>query len=213
MAPPLPFIPEDAHGTKVLFVVQFYAGDLAEGEKILKPLREFGDPIADGVAPAPYTVAQSAMDSLLPKGDRYYWKSHNFTSLSDEVIDTFVQCAAKLPTPRSDILIHQLGGKINDYAPDATAYPHRDTQFVVTLGGFSEGSQQDEACIAWVRESHAALGEFVSGGAYVNFLSHDKDEDWLQAAYGDNIGRLQKIKAQYDPDNFFRMNHNIQPQL
>ncbi len=211
MAPPLPFLPEEAHGTKVVFVVQFYAGEVEEGEEILRPLREFGDPIADAVAPSPYAAAQSIFDPLIPKGARYYWKSHNLTGLADEIIDTLVESATKLPTPKSDILIHQLGGVINDRAPDATAYPHRNIEFVVTLGGLSEEPAQDERCIAWARESHAALAEHVSAGVYVNFLSHDEGEERLRSAYGDNAERLRKIKARYDPDNFFRRNHNIEP--
>jgi FAD/FMN-containing dehydrogenase len=210
-APPLPFLPEAAHGTKVLFVVQCYVGSLEEGEEVLRPLRELGDPIAYAVAPTPYSAAQSTFDPLIPKGGRYYWKSHNLTGISDQVNDTLLACAAKLPTPGSDILIHHLGGRINDLAPHATAYPHRDIQYVVTLGGLSDEPQQDEQCIAWARDCHAALAEHVTAGVYVNFLSHDEGQDRLRAAYGGNADRLRQVKATYDPDNFFRRNHNIEP--
>jgi FAD/FMN-containing dehydrogenase len=210
-APPLPFLPETVHGTKVLFLPQFYAGDVEEGEEILRPLREFGDPVADAVAPTPYTQVQATFDPLVPKGARYYWKSHNLTAISDELIDTVVACADELPTTRSDILFHQLGGAINDRAPRATAYSHRDVEFVVTLGGLSEEQSEDEACIAWAREWHAALAEHVDGGVYVNFLSHDEGGDRLRAAFGENAERLRQIKTRYDPGNFFRRNHNIEP--
>jgi FAD/FMN-containing dehydrogenase len=211
-APPLPFLPEEVHGTKTLFVVQFFAGSVEEGEEVLRPLREFGRPIADAVAPTPYAEAQSRSDPLYAGGARNYWKSHNLTGLSDEFIDTLVRCAEQLPTPQSDILMHQLGGSINDLAPDAIAYPHRDTEFVVTPGGRWTEPAQDEECIAWTRECHAALAEYVGAGVYVNFLGHDESDDRLRAAYGDNAERLRKIKARYDPDNFFRRNHNIEPQ-
>lgn len=212
-APPLPFLPEDAHGTKVLFVAQFYAGEVEKGEEILRPLREFGEPIADAVAPTPYAAVQSTFDPLQPKGARYYWKSHNLTAISDEIIDTVVACARELPTSRSDILFHQLGGAINDRTPAASAYPHRDIEFVVTLGGLWEEPAQDEQCIAWAREWHAALAKHVTGGVYVNFLGHDEGEDRLRGAYGVNSERLQKIKTRYDPDNFFHMNQNILPKV
>jgi FAD/FMN-containing dehydrogenase len=210
-APSLPFLPKSVHGTKVLFLPQFYVGDVEEGEEILRPLREFGDPIADAVAPTPYTAVQGTFDALVPKGARYYWKSHNLTGISDELIDTVVACAEELPTTRSDILFHQLGGAINDRAPSATAYSHRDIEFVVTLGGLSEEPSEDEACIAWAREWHGALAEHVAGGVYVNFLSHDEGEDRLRAAFGKNAERLRQIKTRYDPGNFFRRNHNIEP--
>jgi FAD/FMN-containing dehydrogenase len=212
-APPLPFLPEDVHGTKVLFVVQFYAGDMEEGEEILRPLREYGDPIADAVAPTPYAAAQSISDPLYAKGFRNYWKSHNFMALSDEIIDTLVACAAKLQTPQSDILIHQLGGAINEYASDASAYPHRDIEFVVTIGGRWEESAKDEACVSWVRECHDALAEHMDAGVYVNFLSHGEGEDRLRVAYGDNYEHLREIKTRYDPENFFHVNQNIKPSV
>ena len=209
-APPLPFLPEAVHGTKVLFIVPFFAGSVDEGEKVLRPLREFGTPVGDAVAPTPYTTAQSMVDGLYVKGAGNYWKSHNLTRLSDDIFDTLVACAMKLPTPQSDILIQQLGGAINDRAPDATAYPHRDVEFVATLGGRWEGSTNNEECIAWVRECHDSLAEHMTAGVYVNFLSPD-EEDRRRAAYGDNHERLRRIKARYDPDNFFHVNHNIEP--
>jgi FAD/FMN-containing dehydrogenase len=212
-APPLPFLPDSVHGTKVLSVIQFYTGDIKEGEEILKPLRTFGDPIADAVTPTPYATAQSISDPLYAKGLRNYWKSHNLTNLPNEFIDTLVACAMKLPTPQSDILIHQLGGAINDLAPNASAYPHRDIEFVVTPGARWEDATKDEECVDWVRECHAALAEHVTAGVYMNFLGHDEDEDRLRTAYGDNYARLQKIKARYDPGNFFHVNQNIRPSV
>jgi FAD/FMN-containing dehydrogenase len=210
-APPLPFLPEEVHGTKVLFLIQLYAGETEKGEATLRPLREFGDPVADAVAPTRYAEAQSRSDPLYPKGGRYYWKSHNLAALTDGIIDALVGCAATMPTAQCDILIQQLGGRINDLAPDATAYPHRDAEFVVTLGGRGEQPVQDDECIAWARECHAGLGEHAATGVYVNFLSHDESEDRLRAAYGDNTERLRKIKAKYDPHNFFHVNQNIEP--
>jgi FAD/FMN-containing dehydrogenase len=211
-APPLPFLPEEVHGSKVLFLIQLYAGRTEEGEETLRPLREFGDPLADAVAPTSYAEAQSRSDPLYPKGGRYYWKSHNLAALSGEIIDVLAECAATMPNALCDILIQQLGGRIGEPAPDATAYPHRHAGFVVTFGGRAERQAEDEQCIEWARESHARLGEHTAAGAYVNFLSHDESEDRVRAAFGDNAERLRRIKTRYDPANFFRRNHNIEPQ-
>ncbi|MDQ2077977.1 FAD-binding oxidoreductase [Marinimicrobium sp. ABcell2] len=210
-APPLPFIPKEVQGTTVLFMIQMYVGSIEEGLETLKPLREFGNPVADAVAPTLYKEAQCRSDPLFPKGRRYYWKSHNITALSDEIIDELVSCAKKLPTAQCDILIQQLGGRINEVAPDSTAYPHRKSGFVATLGAQWEQEAQDDEPVAWARDCHAALGEHVQGSAYVNFLSHNENQEWLQAAYGNNADRLRRVKAQYDPNNFFRRNHNIVP--
>jgi FAD/FMN-containing dehydrogenase len=208
-APPFPFLPVEAHGTKVLSVIQFYAGNVEEGEAVLRPLREYGDPLADAVAPMPYTTAQSISDDLYAKGARNYWKSHNLTALSNGFVDALVACAEELPTPQSDILIHHLGGVINEVAPEATAYPHRDTAFVVTPGGRWKDPADDERCIAWTRDCYDALAEHASGGTYMNFLS--EREGGEQNAYGSNYERLARIKARYDPDNRFRMNQNVHP--
>lgn len=208
-APPLPFLPVEFHGTRVLSVVQFYAGDLEEGENVLRPLREYGTPIADAVAPTRYTAAQSMLDDLYAKGARNYWKSHNFTELTDDTLDTIIDYGERLPTPQSDILIHQVGGAINDVASDATAYPHRDTEFIVTPGARWEEPTNDDACITWVRECHAALADDATGGTYVNFEGDREGQE--QNAYGENYDRLIEVKTEWDSENLFRTNQNIKP--
>lgn len=208
-APPLPFLPEEHHGTKVLVVVQFYDGDAADGEDVLAPLHEPGDPIADAVGPTPYTVAQSLFDDALPPGARNYWTSHNFTGLTDGAIDTIVEYADRLPTPQSEILIHHVGGAINDVAEDATAYPHRDTEFIVEADARWEDPTRDEDCVAWARACRDALDEDSTGGAYVNFISEREGRE--RTAYGDNYDRLVELKNEWDSGNLFRMNQNVQP--
>jgi len=99
-----PSVPsEDVHGVGVVIVVTFYAGAMADGEEVLAPLREYGDPIADAVGPHQYAEFQQAFDPLLTEGARNYWKSHNFSKLSDDAIDTAVEYAAELPSPPSEI--------------------------------------------------------------------------------------------------------------
>ena len=208
-APPLPFLPEDAHRTRVLTVMQFYTGDLEKGEEVLRPLREYGTPIVDAVAPTLYTAAQSMLDDLYAKGARNYWKAHNFTELTDETLDTIVEYGEQLPTPQSDILLHQVGGAINDVAPDATAYPHRDTEFIVTPGARWEDPTNDDECIAWIRECHDALANDATGGTYVNFEGESEGRE--RNAYGENYDRLVEVKNEWDPENRFRMNQNIKP--
>ena len=208
-APPLPFIPEAVLGTKVLFIVPFYSGDLHKGEEILKPLREFGKPVADAVAPIPYVTAQRAIDGLYPKGLRNYWKSHNFVDLPDTTMDTLIECAKRLPTPQSDILISHLGGAINDIAPDATVYPHRDISFVVSPGGRWEDPAKDTQITDWVRECYDALTDHATGQSYVNFIAEEKGRE--KEAFGLNYERLVGLKNKYDPSNLFRLNQNVTP--
>lgn len=208
-APPLPFLPPEAIGTRVLILVALYNGPMDTGEALIAPLRGLGTSIADGFAPHPYTGFQQAFDPLLTPGSRNYWKSHNFRALDDDLIDTLVKYGGKLPTPQTEIFIAQMGGATNRVSPSAIAYPHRDAEFVMNVHTRWEEADQDERCVAWARDFYEATEAFATGGVYVNFIS--EDEERVQAAYGANYDRLVATKATYDPDNFFRLNQNIRP--
>jgi FAD/FMN-containing dehydrogenase len=208
-APPLPFLPPEVHGKEVFVIAVMYAGDIKEGEKVFEPLRSFGNPIADVVGPAPFAAWQQAFDPLLTPGARNYWKSLNFTELSDGLLDTLIEYTGKLPSPMSEIFVAQLGGAINRVAKDATAYPHRDVNFVMNVHTRWEESATDSTCIDWARKFFDKAAPYSSGGVYVNFIS--EGEERVDAAFGANYERLAKIKRRYDPDNFFRINQNVKP--
>ena len=208
-APPLPFLPENVHGVGVVIVVPFYAGDVEEGEAVLAPVLEYGDPIANAVAPHRYAEFQQAFDPLLTEGARNYWKSHNFSALSDEAIDTAIEYAADLPSPLSEIFFGQIGGKMAEVPADATAYPHRDAEYAMNVHVRWEDPADDERCIAWAREFFDAMAPYATGGVYVNFVSEREGEENL--AYGDNYDRLVEVKNEYDPTNLFHVNQNVEP--
>ncbi len=211
-APPLPFLPEEVHGTEVLVLAVLYAGDIEEGKRALKDLRGLGDPIADAVAPHNYAEFQAAFDPLLTPGARNYWKSHDFTELSDAAIDVFIEYAGKLPTPQCELFLAQLGGAVGRVAPDATAYTHRDAEFVLNVHARWEDPAQDGECLAWAREVFNKTAPFATGGVYVNFMPND-EMDRVAAAYGVNYERLVELKDKYDPGNMFRLNQNIRPSV
>lgn len=208
-APPLPFLPADVHGKEIFIIAVVYAGDMQEGEKLLEPLRKFGEPIADVVGPTPFTGFQQAFDPLLTPGARNYWKSHNFAELTDEAIDTITGYVGELPSPLSEIFIGNLGGAVNRVPVNATAYPHRDPNFVMNVHTRWEDKGSDKECIDWARKLFEATARFATGGVYVNFIS--EGEDLVPSAFGANYQRLAEIKKKYDPDNFFRINQNIKP--
>ncbi len=209
-APPLPFLPPAVHGTEVVVLAVFYAGDMAAGERALEPLRRFGNPIADAVGPHPYAGWQQAFDPLLTPGARNYWKSHNFTEIDDGLIDTIIDYAGRLPSPHTEVFIGQLGGAAGRVPVEATAYGMRDAEFVMNVHGRWERPEEDEAGIRWARALTADAAPFATGSVYINFVSGDESER-VPAAYGANFRRLAAIKNKYDPTNLFRMNHNIQP--
>jgi FAD/FMN-containing dehydrogenase len=209
-APPLPFLPAAVHGTGIVALALCYAGDPAAGEKLIQPLRTFGTVLGEHVGVQPYAAWQQAFDPLLAPGARNYWKSHNFTELSEGAIDAIVTYAGKLPSPHSEIFIGTIGGQTTRVAPEAMAYSSRDAKYVMNVHGRWETAAEDAKGMAWAREFFAKSQPFASGGAYINFLTQE-ETDRIKFAYGDVYGRLVEIKKKYDPANFFRMNQNIKP--
>jgi FAD/FMN-containing dehydrogenase len=210
-APPLPFLPEDVHGTDVMIFAACYVGDMAEGERVLAPLRGYGEPIADVIGPHEFTDWQAAFDPLLTPGARNYWKSHDFTEINDAAADVILNYAGRLPSPECEIFIGHLGAAVNRVAVDATAYPHRDSEFILNVHTRWQEAAQDEECVKWARDFFQATEPYATGGVYVNFLTEEETGRIAPGAYGPNYERLAVLKAEYDPTNLFRMNQNIKP--
>ncbi len=208
-APPLPFLPQEVHGSEVVILAAFYAGEMEAGEQALESLRGFGEPIADVIGPHPYCGWNAAFDPLLAPGARNYWKSHNFTELSDGLLEVVLDYAGRLPSNVSEIFFARLGGAAAAVAPDATAYPHRDAAYAMNVHTRWEDADRDQECIQWAREFFDATAPHATGGVYVNFIPDD--EDRVREAYGVNYDRLVELKGKYDPGNLFRLNQNVKP--
>ncbi|MBW4620306.1 MAG: FAD-binding oxidoreductase [Cyanosarcina radialis HA8281-LM2] len=209
-APPLPFLPANVHDQEVVILPVFYVGDIAKGEKLIEPLRSFGDACGEHIGSQPYVEWQQAFDPLLTRGARNYWKSHNFTELRDEVLDAIVEFAGQLPSPQCEIFIGCIAGAANRVPADAMAYRHRDAKFVLNVHGRWDDVAQDEIGIKWAREFFQASAPYASAGAYVNFMTQEEG-DRIAAVYGSNYDRLVQIKKRYDPENIFHLNQNIKP--
>ena len=209
-APPLPFLPQEVHGTGIIAFAACYAGPMDAAEVAMKPLREMGKPIADVIGPHPFAGWQAVLDPLLTPGARNYWKSHSFTTLNDGAIATLVEYAGKLPSAECELACAQLGGAINRVPAAATAYPHRDIGFVLNIHTRWREPADDAACIAWARSLFESCKPFATGGVYVNFMP-EEEHDRVASAYLGNSKRLAAIKANYDPHNLFQMNQNIRP--
>lgn len=211
-APPLPFLPEHVHGKEVVVFPNFYAGNAAEGEKITDKVKAFGTPVGEFLGMMPYTAWQQAFDPLLTPGARNYWKSHNFAELSDGLIDVIIDTVSKLPSPHCEIFLGMLGAAYSRVSPDATAYTHRDAQYVINVHARWETPEEDSACIGWAREFFQKAAPFATGGVYVNFMTEEEGDRIEGGAYkSDVLSRLTQIKNTWDPTNFFRMNQNIKP--
>ncbi len=209
-APPLPFLPEDVHGQLMVLVPFVYLGDQAEGKKLIEPLRSHGESHGEHIGFSPWVGWQSMFDGLVAHGARNYWKSHHLKELSTDCIEQILTFAQTLPSEECDVFIPHMAGAPSRVAPDATAFSHRSTPFVLNIHTRWRNQSDDESCIAWARDFHQATEPF-SQGVYVNFLS-DEGEDRVKDAYTDSVWkRLVQLKDKYDPTNMFCLNQNIKP--
>jgi FAD/FMN-containing dehydrogenase len=209
-APPLPFLPEDVHGEEVIVLAIFYSGDIEEGQKLIEPLRRFGDAHGEHIGAQPYIDWQQAFDPLLTPGARNYWKSHNFTKLSDGALESIIEFSGKLPSEQCEIFIGLIAGAPNRVAPEAMAYGHRDAKFVLNVHARWDDARDDNTCITWARTFFKSSAPYASAGAYVNFMT-EEEGDRVATAYGANFARLVEIKKKYDPENILHLNQNIKP--
>ncbi len=207
-APPVPVLPEEVHGTKVLTLMQFHC-DAVHGRDVLANLHGGAKPLGSALMSRPYTEAQSFLDPVYEPGARNYWRTHNHTVLSPGLIGTLLDLAPNLPTPESELLITQLGGAVTDVADTATAFPHRQVPFMSTPGVRWQEAADDARMIGWLRTASDRIAEHAVPGGYVNFIA--ETDGGAPLAYGENLARLADVKARYDPENMFRSNQNIAP--
>ena len=212
-APPAPFIPEEWHFRKVAAVIACWAGDAAEGEEAVKPLRVLGTPVNDLLGPIPYLGLQSLIDPLWEAGAANYFTSAFLESLPDDAISTYVDFhrrSADLPV-QAELHIHHLGGAMGRVAPGATAFTDRTSPFILNAIARTPDPAQLPAHTEWARGARNAMAAYGSGNTYVNFTG-EGDTDKVKQAYPAEIyARLQSVKDQYDPTNVFRFNQNIAP--
>ncbi len=210
--PPLPGVPTEMHWVPVVIIAGMYAGPVEEGEKELQPVSEMGTPIEDLSGPRPYVEMQSDLDPLFADGQLYYWKSLFADGMTDEIIEEVVNSAAGKPSPQCLFALRSLGGAMGQVPEDGTAYGNRDALFNISIDNTWQDPTKTDEMIAWTRATWANLREQTGGGVYINFAGFGEENETLaRAAYKQNYERLRKLKARYDPENFFRMNQNIKP--
>lgn len=210
-APPLDFIPAQAHGQRILALAACYCGDLSEGEKALEPFRKIDGLIADLIAPIPYAALQSMFDEAHPRGLMNYWKTDTLVDIDKSAAEALVGAFDEVKSPLSSVEIQHMGGAVRDVDDADSAYAHRKGDFTVSVSGKWVDPAENDANTAWTRSVWDAMQPWSVGGGYVNYLDQE-DEETVRRAYGESKHeRLTELKKKYDPDNFFRMNHNIRP--
>ena len=210
-APGLPVSPE-IHGELVTILAVCYAGQLAAGEKALRPLRNFGRPLADLIAPMPYTALQTASDGAYPSGQQNYWKSHYIDEITDDLITTVTEHAPRMPSPLSSFYFQHLGGAITRTGAEHAAFGHRDAAFDFAILTVWEDQAQTAENVTWAHDFFGAMQPH-STGVYVNNLGTE-GADRVRAAYAPaTYDRLVALKNTYDPRNILHLNQNIAPDL
>jgi len=154
---------------------------------------------------------QTMADWEFPAGRRYYTKSGYLKSLNDESIQHIIESLSTIPSPLTQVELSYQGGAAARVGAAETAFGDRSSPFIVNILGNWSDPADDAENISWVRNLFAKLRPSMTPGVYVNFMSGDED-DRTTEAYRERWDRLVGVKADYDPDNFFRLNQNIPPQ-
>jgi FAD/FMN-containing dehydrogenase len=211
LAPPAPWIRKEMHGTPIIALFVCHTGPVAEGERAVARIKNFGKPVGDIIQRRPYTSQQSLLDATQPKGRRYYWKSEYLPGVTQPMLEPFMAHAARIPSPHSAIIFFPLDGALGRRPADHSAVGNRDAGAVLNITSAWDKAADDAANIAWARDAWGDMRRFSTGGTYVNFLTEDDGDDRTRDAYRAQLGRLTEIKTAWDPTNLFRANKNIPP--
>jgi len=203
-----PFPPE-IHGRKVCGLMWCITDSQEKAEPFLEEARNVEEPLFELVGPMPYPALQSMFDGLMPPGLQWYWKGDFIRELSDDAISEHLRFA-EVPTMRSTMHLYPVNGFVHEIEPHETAWNYRDVNWSMVIAGITDDPSNNEKITNWARDYWEAIHPYSAGAAYVNFMMEEGD-DRVKATYGENYKRLQKVKAKYDPDNFFRVNQNIEP--
>jgi FAD/FMN-containing dehydrogenase len=197
-------------GTPLVGIISCYCGSIADGERVLQPLRTFGTPVMDGIQSFPFPAMQSLLAGAFPDGNQNYWKSTLQRELSDDAIRLIVDHGKRMSSPLSFVVLENYGGAGTRVSKDATAYPHRDLPWDVLF--IAQWTKEEETATHrdWARSGEEMLRPFSANAHLLSALDVETDEV-VNTAFGQNLQRLAAIKKKFDPDNFFRVNQNIKP--
>eukprot|EP00698_Gefionella_okellyi_P019814 TRINITY_DN6139_c0_g1_i3.p1 TRINITY_DN6139_c0_g1~~TRINITY_DN6139_c0_g1_i3.p1 ORF type:complete len:373 (+),score=117.37 TRINITY_DN6139_c0_g1_i3:1697-2815(+) len=213
-APPLPFIPQEMHGKKVIAVVVFHFGDRDAANAEVQRFRNVRAPVGEHVGWQTYVSAQRMIDEMDAHGTRGYWKNDAMTELSDQTIANMIRIHSEFPTPQTFMVMEPKGGAIAKVSEDAMAVGGRAIAYNAFIFTQWLDAADDQRCIQWAHESYKTLQlgkeEMVRVGQ-ANFMSELPAQRML-AIYGrEKYERLLKLKRELDPQNVFRSNANIDP--
>jgi hypothetical protein len=210
-APASPALPTEMHGRPVAIIGVCYAGAAENGEKVLKPLRQFGRPLIDLVKARPYPDWQKALDGAWGNGFHNQWVGHYLPELTDAAAQTLLEHVSKVTSPYTDVKLATLGGAVARVGENDTAFSYRASKYALVIQTRWKNPDESRQHLAWTQEFFDAMKVHSTGKVYVNFIADEGEKRVADAYNARTFKRLREIKAKYDPGNLFRMNQNIQP--
>jgi FAD/FMN-containing dehydrogenase len=208
--PPGPPFPEEIHMRKVCGIVWCIVGSDEQAEQLMAPMLAVGEPLMHGATRVPLPALNSAFDPVYPVGDQWYWRADFVNEIPDEAVARNAEWNVNMPSWKSGSHIYPIDGAAHDVGSAETPWAYRDTRWAQVMIGVDPEPAAAPALKDWTVGYWEALHPFSAGGAYVNFMM-DEGDDRVRATYRDNYERLARAKADYDPDNVFRVNQNIMP--
>ncbi len=197
-------------GAPVFAIVVCYDGPIEVGLRAVQPLKETGRPVLFDIRPVAYPQAQAMFEPLSAHGLRNYWKSQLMCGIPDGVIAVLIDHFRSVPSPLSAVAFQQLGPAVRRVPKGATAFGHRAAAYDLIMLSRWTDLPDDERNVRWTRDVWQAAQPYSFGAVYVNNLG-EEDRGTVRSAYGENWERLVALKRKYDPDNFLRLNQNIDP--
>ncbi|MGH2761550.1 MAG: FAD-binding oxidoreductase [Thermoleophilaceae bacterium] len=208
--PPAPMFPEELHGRKACGIVWCCLAEEDEAARLMAPMLEVAEPLLHGPHAVPFPGLQGVFDDLYPPGLQWYWRADFVRDLPEESLERHAEFGERLPTMHSTMHLYPIDGAVHDVGASDTAFSYRDARWAEVIVGVDPDPANAGAIRDWTVDYWEATHPYAAGGAYVNFMM-DEGNARVRATYGDNYERLTRIKADYDPDNVFRVNQNIPP--
>jgi FAD/FMN-containing dehydrogenase len=211
LAPPAPFVPPQLVGAPMLAILVLWAGEPADGEAMVRPLRELTAHGMDLVQPMPYTAFQAILDGFAPKGWFNYHRGLHLTGLPDSLVDPFLEAGRQIGSPMTQGILFRHGGAVARVPEDATASSNRGATYMGHPIACWATREETDREMAWVQRFSTAMATATTGGVYLNFEPGTTIAD-VKSGYGEpKYQRLVDLKDAWDPTNLFRSNHNIAP--
>jgi len=206
--PPEPFVPDELVGRPVAGALVTWTGTVEDAAPTVRPLLD-ERPATEIVTELPYVDFQCMLDDAA--GMRNYWSAAYLDGFPDEALDRFCRRAGDMivPSPSQQALL-PMGGAVAA-ADDDHPVPWRVANWAVHPFGQWEGPAGDARARAWARGVCDDLQPWSVGPAYLNFLSEEGDAVATAGRGAQHAARLAAVKAAYDPQNVFHLNHNIRP--